>query len=507
MIRFETSAGDLRDGALWDALAALSADDVAAFPALRPHQRMPVHAFFVQVSAIALRRAGRAAPPTEAAAWRDLLFALTPDWPNGEPWRLVVEDWSAPALLQPPVPDAKAKAEYKPKQRTPDALDMLVTAKNHDLKAERIAGGDDAWFFALVALQTAAGVMGAGNYGVSRMNGGYGSRVFMSIRPPGGPGAAFRRDLARLLAPELRAGMLHDTPGLAEDGRALLWTLPWSGAALAFDGLDPLYVDICRRIRLVRGGGVLTGWAAQSKNARIEAKALKGRTGDPWAPLDAKEPKSWGIGDGAFGYRKVATLLDPAQVLLPPLARLVESDAAEGVSLRLTAVRGGQGKTEGFHERLIPIGRVVRARGGAQRALDSLADAAQARAHLAGEVGRKLRFAVMKMNRRAGDDLSKPEVRKALAPKAERWSAEYDRRVDAVFFDGALQAQAAGEPGAHLADWFARLAAIARAVFAEAEAASPLSLSKSMRARAEGRAELDRGLATLAAQFKESADA
>ena len=61
MIRFETSAGDLRDGALWDALAALSADDVAAFPALRPHQRMPVHAFFVQVSAIALRRAGRAA--------------------------------------------------------------------------------------------------------------------------------------------------------------------------------------------------------------------------------------------------------------------------------------------------------------------------------------------------------------------------------------------------------------------------------------------------------------
>ena len=85
MIRFETSAGDLRDGALWDALAALSADDVAAFPALRPHQRMPVHAFFVQVSAIALRRAGRAAPPTEAAAWRDLLFALTPDWPNEKP--------------------------------------------------------------------------------------------------------------------------------------------------------------------------------------------------------------------------------------------------------------------------------------------------------------------------------------------------------------------------------------------------------------------------------------
>ena len=156
MIRFETADGELIDGELWDVFAALSREAVRSFPALRPHQRMPVHAFFVQLAGIALRRAERTAPPTGAAAWRELLFALTPEWPRGEPWRLLVEDWTAPALLQPPVPEARSRAEYKPRQRTPDALDMLVTAKNHDLKAERVADRDDAWFFALVAVPLTA---------------------------------------------------------------------------------------------------------------------------------------------------------------------------------------------------------------------------------------------------------------------------------------------------------------------------------------------------------------
>lgn len=37
----------------------------------------------------------------------------------------------------------------------------------------------------------------------------------------------------------------------ATGGHALLWLLPWSGTdALALQSLDPLYIEICRRVRL-----------------------------------------------------------------------------------------------------------------------------------------------------------------------------------------------------------------------------------------------------------------
>ena len=96
-----------------------------------------------------------------------------PEWPDGEAWELVVDDWSKPALLQPPTVAATDRAAYKNRLPTPDALDMLVTAKNHDLKQERMVGASEQdWLFALVTLQTTEGFLGAGNYGVSRMNGG-----------------------------------------------------------------------------------------------------------------------------------------------------------------------------------------------------------------------------------------------------------------------------------------------------------------------------------------------
>src|SRR5690606_23481359 len=112
------------------------------------------------------------------------------------------------------------------------------------LKAERmLAASDEHWLFALVTLQTYEGYLGAGNFGISRMNGGLGSRMSLGIRPPGGAATAFRRDVLRLVASR--------DSGLT--GKALLWLDPWDGTLqLAFERLDPLYVDICRRIRLGR---------------------------------------------------------------------------------------------------------------------------------------------------------------------------------------------------------------------------------------------------------------
>src|SRR5262249_12814458 len=129
--------------------AGLVSDKIASFPSLRPHQRHVWHSFLVQVATLARQKAGIGELPDEEETWRRLLANLTPEWPNGEPWSLVIDDAANPALLQPPVPGADLAA-FK-HVGTPDGLDMLITAKNHDLKAERmrVAAAED-WLFALL---------------------------------------------------------------------------------------------------------------------------------------------------------------------------------------------------------------------------------------------------------------------------------------------------------------------------------------------------------------------
>jgi hypothetical protein len=54
--------------------------------ALRPHQRHPWHALLCQLGALACLRTGLAAPPPDAEGWRTALRALTPDFPDDDPW-------------------------------------------------------------------------------------------------------------------------------------------------------------------------------------------------------------------------------------------------------------------------------------------------------------------------------------------------------------------------------------------------------------------------------------
>ena len=174
VVRLTKSTGT-QPASLPEVYAALAADEVEAFPALRPHQRHAWHAFLVQLGAMSMRRAGISDPPEDEAAWADLIRGLTPEFPDDEPWQLVVDDITKPAFMQPPTSSPDLEKDYKGVVSTPDELDMLVTSKNHDLKAAAAthASADD-WIFALVDLQTMEGFGGAGNYGVSRMNGGLG---------------------------------------------------------------------------------------------------------------------------------------------------------------------------------------------------------------------------------------------------------------------------------------------------------------------------------------------
>lgn len=363
LIRATLAGGDRTRFTLPGLLARLARDEIESFPALRPHQRAPFHCFLAQLGAIALHRAGKQESPRDEQGWARLLRALTADHPDDSSWSLVVDDPTKPAFLQPPAPGGIDG--FKNRLITPDQLDMLVTSRNHDLKRAVADRAEiDDWLFALIALQTSEGFLGAGNFGVARMNGGFSSRLFLGLAPPGGIGAHIGRDITVLL--EARPALLANE-GLPryqpENGHALLWRLPWDGTEqLQLTDLDPYFIEICRRVRLEGSADRLTARTTGSAVSRIAAKEIMGLTGDPWAPVDRTEHKAVTLSGAGFSYDRLSTLLfDPEKTALPIAAKRQPSDpAAENYRLIARGLVRGQGKTEGYHERVLPVTPRVR---------------------------------------------------------------------------------------------------------------------------------------------------
>lgn len=435
IIRIEM-AGATRTASLPEVYAALTLDEIDAFPALRPHQRHAWHAFLVQLGVMAMRREGAVEPWTDAEKWVRAIRGLTSEYPDDEPWRLVVGDITRPAFMQPPAASSEREKDFKNRVKTPDQLDMLVTAKNHDLKsAVSTQSAPDDWIFALITLQTMQGFSGAGNFGISRMNGGFGSRPAFSLAPSGKVGAHARRDILALL--DHRPRLLEEYP-MIEGGIGLLWTEPWDGAAserILPDRLDPLYIEVCRRVRLRSDSGRgMYAVRASSKSARIESKSLNGMMGDPWTPIDRKSNKSLTLGSGGFNYKRISEYLTPSgNWELPALLRPTSSEESSEATMKLVA-RGmvrGQGKTEGYHERAIPIRRKTRmamARGGGGRELGEIA---QTRIEQIGVVQRILSHAIQTFMARGDSDRISPEQRGLARP----WLNRLDKIIDARFFE------------------------------------------------------------------------
>jgi CRISPR system Cascade subunit CasA len=350
-------------------LAALARDDIDGFPALRPHQSPAWHMFLVQLAALALHGAGESTIPTEEEAWERLLRGLTPSFPADEPWCLVVEDVGKPAFLQPPVPAGVSLPNSVP---TPDALDLLITSRNHDLKqtVARRAAPDD-WVFALVSLQTGEGYGGAGNQGIARMNGGSSSRAMLTLAPrPKGSikatsprlGAWFARDVRVLLATRESEVRRLDHLGYPESGGlGLVWLAPWpEGEQVQLDQLDPWFIEVCRRVRLFGTGDGMTGKKGTSKATRINAKHLNGAVGDPFAPIDKTENKSFTLAGRDFDYRTLSDLLFSGTWDLPLLARPAAFEPeVETFILVAEALARGNSKTEGFKSRTLPVSGTI----------------------------------------------------------------------------------------------------------------------------------------------------
>ncbi len=279
-----------RDGDLPTLLARYAKDAVRDLPFLRPHQQAPWHQFCVQLAALALHRGNHDSVPAEAEGWRELLRGLTAEaWPGDEPWRLMCADPTRPAFMQPPIPKGSADP-HRVLVETPDDLDVLVTSKNHGVKQTQAGNAAPAaWIAALVTLQTCGGYLGAGNFGVARMNGGFATRPCIGLVPTGGtPGARWRRDVTVLL--RNRTWSFDRVEEFAETGgHALLWCLPWDGVeSFNLGALDPWFIEVCRRVRLAEDNGRLVARTAGSATTRVAAKTRSGNVGDPWIPIDLR---------------------------------------------------------------------------------------------------------------------------------------------------------------------------------------------------------------------------
>ena len=367
LIEYETETQGVKRSHLPDIFTSIAHDDIITFPLLRPHQRQAWHAFLVQLGAIAMHRAGETEMPSDWMSWSQMISDLTPNYRNYEPWECVVDDFTMPAFMQPPVANSDHRKDYKNVTYTPDGIDILVTSKNHDIKMAVAKGADiNDWIFALVTQQTMNGFSGGGNYGIARMNGGLGNRHSFSLAPNAIKASTHvMRDIYaihEMLPLTIMGHRMH----LA--GHPLLWTLPWSGEEhemLEPNELHPLFVEVCRRIRLQhnRNRGVHS-LRASSKAPRINAKSLAGIIGDPWSLVMHQEKKdsppvgkSVTMTPSSFGYKQIVSYLSDdiyeGPVLLQPT--IDELEEPETMMLVFRTLVRGQGKTEGYHERHIPV--------------------------------------------------------------------------------------------------------------------------------------------------------
>ena len=462
-------------------LARLAANQPIEFRNLQAHQTHAWHAFLVQLAALALHRGGESTLPQDEARWHELLLGLTDG--AEEPWCLVVDDVSKPAFMQPPLPAGEDLEAWKNESTTPEAIDVLVTAKNHDVKRERFTAPEpDDWIYALVTLQTMQGFSGRDNYGAARMNGGFASRPGISVVPGLDWSSAFRRDVELLLH---RRGALLDSWEFEDDGVALLWLQPWDGLeSLRIQELDPFFIEICRRVRLTQADDSLRIRWTSTRVSRVNAKDLNGNLGDLWTPIKTKGLSALTVSERGLDYRLVVDLMFNVERFEPSAAQSLDDDLGETPHFLGRVLVRGQGKTGGYHERWVPIPGPV-----AEAASDAaewrrIALEAEARVEKVATAQRKvLRPALLALHQGGSDDLN-------FKDDADRtYLSRLDREVDRTFFDDLFRDEMAGLTPEELSDrWDRRLYELAKGLLDEAIDAMPCPDERRYRAIAAAEA-------------------
>lgn len=489
LIDIDTPAGSA-SVSLPELLGGLIQGRVLGYHGLRAHQADPWHVFLVQIAASILARRPEidpAQPPADASFWRAGLLDLADGVESA--WHLVVDDVTLPAFMQHPLREAAELKDFKPKALTPDELDILITSKNHDVKMARARADDpQAWLFALLSYQTMSGVLGSGNYGTIRMNGGYASRPIVGMARDLNPSLRFREELAQVT--DMRANTLQSVLGYASRGVVLTWTRPWprSDHQYALSDLEPWFIEAVRPLRLVRGDNGLTALGSTSGARQIGPKELdNGDIADPWTPVNTADKKkgrsALTLGGQGWGPEKISDLLFEHDHALTDLQKPRPGQGA--LWFYGSVLVRGQGTTEGFHRFAIPVPAKIR---GMMRQVDSkkrLAALAQEMIKDAKAIAKPLRTALLSLAEGGPESINFGND--ALNAWIARSEEGFARQWRDHFFDALWRAADESHDDV-IKHWRTEL--VERAAFAlrQAEQTLPLPHNRQYRARvkAEG---------------------
>lgn len=454
-----------------DVLAMLGKEEVRGFLGLQAHQHHAWHSFLVQLAALALHANGETKAVQPAQVWRDWLLALVDG--KASAWCLVVPELREPALFQPPLGKGEGTDDWKGPKATPDDLDLLVAAKNHDVKQSRLAHpAPEHWFYALLALQTMQGFLGPGNYGIARMNGGFSNRPGVGVSDGLSLGKRFVQDVGLLLP--ARAGLVDRTGFADDDGAGLLWVPAWDGtAAFSPEQLDPFFIEICRRVRLSQDEeGRVVAWTKPTAGVRVSIDA--GLTGDAWTPITEKDT-SLTVSASGFDYKLLSRLLF-SKDFKSPAALEFKTKRAEPLFRGVALVRG-QGKTEGLHSRSISLK--------VPAVLDL--DRAEDRDALGQESELRIELTALMRNKVLKPPLlvlvqGAPAKLDFKDKHADRWTEALDQAVDDVFFL-ALFSTWTLPPVDRLQSWKNQLVALGREQLRAAMETVPMASSRRWKAK------------------------
>ncbi|MES1945000.1 CRISPR-associated Cse1 family protein [Salinisphaera sp. PC39] len=427
-------SGERQSLSLPTLLQALGRGEVENLTGIQRHQADAFHIFLCYLAGTVLNREGESDPVQDDTFWRNGLRLLT-GRDDDDAWTLVVDDPTRPAFMQPPTPSTKEFETYKPKAATPDELDVLQTAKNHDLKGARLSGATaEAWALALISMQTMSGYGGSGNYGICRMNGGYGSRPCVAYNTDLQPSHRWKEDVTRLL--ERLETMLCEPWPYQRNGNCLLWLISWDGkAGLGLNALHPFFIEVSRLVRLIAAGKTITAVGASAKTVRITvAKETKGNVGDPWTPIRRKDQSALNVQGRGFDPEQLRDLI-LANVNHQPAPMQSLSPDKGPAWFHASALARGEGTTNGYHEARIYITpkakKLLLQHGEAQDRLGKLSDWALTRARdVRSKALRPALFALVEGGPEEWPDTNRREA----GHWVDSWLARYDQHWASGYF-------------------------------------------------------------------------
>lgn len=444
------TSGEAASLSLPQVLARLSEGQDLTFTSLRPHQAPAWHAFLVQLAYLAVESDESFILPLAEDAWAIRLRRLTEEFTDDSPWFLMNSDWQRPAFMQAPSPLGR-ESDFKRLDKSAQAIDVLVTSRNHDEKAEKLSLNDqslDCLIYALVSVQGWTKQDGQGRYFSMRINGGYASRPQFRLAYERGSGQEFLRDLRALdegAGADLEAASKVGFGTADHRPHVLLWTVVWGDTQLTIQDIHPYCLEVCRKVRLISAGGRLVLRGATSSGNRVAAEDFKGCVFDPWTPVERTEPpKALNAQPHTLNYARLQELMfDATKAKLPLLAKPSELERRRNLPATLIAraLVGGNGKTNGFLQKELQIPPGVLSRvdtAGKELAIRSSSFVRLA-AHAEGDI---LRGALQRFVSGGGREKYKyAEYGQTIDPFIER----FKQQIDDAFF-GVLFATIESEP-------------------------------------------------------------